>query len=50
MGISLSEIVIILILGIIFLKPNHISDTSYKLGKLYKLLLKNIIKLKKNIK
>ena len=49
MGISLSEIILILLLGMIFLKPKHISDTSYKIGKFYRLLLQQIIKIKKNI-
>ena len=50
MGISLSEIILILILVIIVFKPKHISDSSYKIGKIYQLLLKKIIKLKNDVK
>ena len=50
MGISFSEILVVLILVIIFLKPKHISDSSYKVGKMYRILLKKIINIKNNIK
>ena len=49
MGISIYEIIVILIIGIIFLKPKHLSESSYKIGILYKSLLKKIIKIKKDI-
>ena len=49
MGISLSEITVIIIIALICLKKKHLSETTYQIGKLYKFLIKQIIRVRKNI-
>lgn len=50
MGISLSEIILIFLVIIIFFKPKHISKFSYKMGRLYHILIKKLVKIKNQSK